>query len=73
VTALQPELAVDPVRVINILKARLVEEITKTAMTEAALQESQGREAGLVAALQQEQAARVARELQDDPPGEPEP
>jgi hypothetical protein len=45
------ELQVQPVRVINILKQRLTEEISKTALLEAALAESQERERALRAAL----------------------
>jgi alpha-D-ribose 1-methylphosphonate 5-triphosphate synthase subunit PhnG len=54
-------LQVDPVRVINILKARLVEEVSKTAVLEAALQESQVREQALAEVLGQMQAASEAQ------------
>jgi hypothetical protein len=51
VTTPEPELRVEPVRVINILKGRLIEEISKTALLEAALQEAREREQALSIAL----------------------
>ena len=47
----QQELRVDPLRVIQHLKQRLLEEISKAALLDAALAESQEREAGLRAML----------------------
>lgn len=51
------ELQVNPLTVIGILKARLVEEQTKSAVLEAALQEARAREAALM-----EQAAKNSAE-----------
>jgi hypothetical protein len=45
------ELRVDPLRVINILKQRLVDEQARSATFEAALQESQARELELTMRL----------------------
>jgi len=42
-------LRVEPMRIINILKARLMEEQAKSALFEAALQECQEREQVLIA------------------------
>lgn len=46
-----PELRVDAARVINFLKQRLLEEISKAVMLEAALAEAQEREAALTERL----------------------
>lgn len=51
------ELRVQPERVINILKARLAEEQTKSAIMEAALQESQERERALLSQVAKMAAA----------------
>lgn len=58
---------VDPVRVINKLKTRLVEEISKTALLEALLEESQMREQALIEMVTEMQTAN-----QDDAPKETE-
>lgn len=50
-TEQQNELRVQPERVILILKARLTEEIARTAILEAALQECQERERNLAGLL----------------------
>lgn len=55
VVAPPPELRVDAARVINSLKQRLLEEISKTVVLEAALAESQERERGQAALLAQQQ------------------
>lgn len=52
----QADLQVQPVLVINSLKQRLIEEISKTVFLEAALAESQERERSLAAALSEQQA-----------------
>lgn len=52
---IQPgELRVDPVRIINILKARLVEEQARSAMFEAAYQEAKEHEQALATALSEQ-------------------
>jgi hypothetical protein len=57
VTGAPPELQVDAVRVVNVIKQRLLEEISKAVMLEAALAESQERERSLTAQLADLQAA----------------
>lgn len=44
-------LQVSPLKIINVLQARLTQEISQTALLEAALQESQEREQALTRAL----------------------
>lgn len=51
------ELRVDAVRVINTLKQRLAEEISKSVVLEAALAESQERERALAMQLAEKQFA----------------
>jgi hypothetical protein len=58
------DLQVNPLTVIGILKARLVEEQTKSAVLEAALQEARAREAALM-----EQAAKSSAEASPEPTG----
>lgn len=60
-----PGLQVDANKVINVLKARLLDEIAKSAMLEAALQDSQEREARLAEALtgQQRQVQEAHEQL----------
>lgn len=57
-----PGLQVDANKVINILKARLLDEISKTAMLEAALQDSQEREQLIAAQLHAQTAEATSRE-----------
>lgn len=61
-----PELRVDAARVINALKQRLLEEISKAVILESALTEAQERERVLVLEVQRLQQAA-------QPPGDPKP
>lgn len=53
-----PGLQVDPARIIAILKTRIAEESVRSALLEAALEESRQREAELAARLGEAVAAR---------------
>ena len=57
VTAVPPELRVDAARVINSLRQRLSEEISKSVVLEVALAESQERERSLSVLLAQQRDA----------------
>lgn len=64
-------LHVDPSRVINVLKGRLTEEMSKSALLEAALQESQEREQSLLRALtEQQRQIEEAKEAEQTSKGE---
>ena len=62
------ELQVQPERVIRILQARLTDEISKTALLEAGLQEAQERERALVEALTKMQRDIAEQQEKDEKP-----